>query len=86
MAPFIYASARYSLNQYVTNTPNKMALLVKVMPVEGRKPFPFFPSRIFGWLNNYIDVRQTNRRKTDLYVGEPHKHMCLGEAPQQSGS
>lgn len=48
----------------------------------GRKTFPSFLSRFFGWIRNYTDVRQTNRRKTNLTVcvrkGVPWKGSWRG--------
>lgn len=34
--------------------------------VRQRETFPFFPSGFFGWSNNSVDIRQINRRKTNL--------------------
>lgn len=46
---------------------------------QGPKRVPAFPSKFFGWPNNYIDVTQTSRRKTNfiLCILEPHKNMRL---------
>lgn len=41
--------------------------------------FPFFPSRIFSWSNDLIDIRQVNRREKNLisYIWEPQR--CKGK-------
>ena len=31
--------------------------------LQGRKTFTFFPSKFFGWSNNYIDIQQINWKK-----------------------
>lgn len=47
----------------------------------GRGDFSFCFSSIFGCFNNYIDIRQINKKKTHLilYVLQPHKNMRLRE-------
>ena len=47
--------------------------------LQGWKTFPFIPSKFVGWFNNKIDIKQINRRKTNLilYIKEPHKKLRL---------
>lgn len=41
-------------------------ILKEHIETEGRKTLPIFPSGFFGWSDNYIDIRQSNRRETNL--------------------
>lgn len=43
----------------------------------GQNTFPFLPSRLFGWSNNYIDINRFTGEKQISYVQKSHKNMAL---------
>lgn len=50
----------------------------------GEEKFYICPSRFFGWSNNQINIKQINRRKTNLirYVQGLHKNEAQGQVRQ----
>ena len=60
----------------------------KTNRVQRQKNLPFFPPSFFGWFNNKMDIRQINRRKTNLilYAWEPHKKMTCEEVIKQEAT